>query len=226
MTTTQRPRPSRQGQPPNDPAMRGVILVAVAVVLGVVLLIKGGGVGFDPDTQDVEIGTDGGADSDTVESTTTTEPPPQTSVPTSALRVVALNAAGVNGYAGKAEQFLNVAGYTNVTAETALTGSDVTMIHYAEGFQVDALMLAQIFGLEPHQVQPIPADTQLARDPSTLPAEFDVVILLAQDVAATVESGAGGAAGTGGETPDATAGGGTSGSTGDAGSGDAGSGGT
>lgn len=219
MTTTQRPRPSRQGQPQNDPAMRGMILVAVAVVLGVVLLIKGGSVGFDSDAQDVEIGTDGGAENGTVETTTTTEPPPQTSVPTAQLRVIALNAAGVDGYAGRAEQFLNVAGYTTVTAETALNLADQTIVHYAEGFQVDALMLAQIFGIEAHQVQPLPADTQLARDPTALPAGFDIVILLAQDVAATVEGGAGGAAGAGGETPDATAGGGT---TGTPGSGDSG----
>lgn len=221
MTTTQRPRPSRQGQPPNDPAMRGVILVAVAVVLGIVLLIKGGGVGFDSDATDIEIGTDGGAEPGAVETTTTTEPPPQTSVPTAQLRVVALNAAGVNGYAGKAEQFLNVAGYTTVTAETALTGTDTTVVHYAEGFQVDALMIAQIFGLEAPQVQPLPADTQLARDPSALPAEYDIVILLAQDVAATVENGAGGAAG---ESPEGTTGGGTTGTTGT--EGDTGTGGT
>ena len=59
MTTTQRPRPQRPTAPAPNPASRGLILVAVAVVLGAILLIKGGGIGFDQDGEELTIDTGG-----------------------------------------------------------------------------------------------------------------------------------------------------------------------
>src|SRR5690349_384975 len=128
MTTTQRPRQQRPSAPAPNPASRGMILVAVAVVLGAILLIKGGGVGFDQTSNDLEI--ESGGDTAPVEqTTTTTEAAPATSVPASALKVVALNGAGINGYAGKAQQFLSVAGYTATTAITAAQQVQTTTIY-------------------------------------------------------------------------------------------------
>src|SRR6476620_3714491 len=49
MTTTQRPRTPRRSSPapgPN-PANRGLLLVGIAVAIGLILLIKSGGIGFD-----------------------------------------------------------------------------------------------------------------------------------------------------------------------------------
>ena len=214
MTTTQRQRPSRQAPPNPDPASRGLILVAVAVVLGVILLIKGGGVGFDPDNAELEIGTDGGETPAAVESTTTTAAPPETSVPPAQLKIVALNAAGIDGYAGQAQQFLSVAGYTSVTPITAAAPAETTTVYFAPGFEVDAMMVASLFQLQPNQVQPLPADASLARDPAEFPADTNLAVVLGPDVTATVQGAAAnnppeGEGETGGEGAEAGTGAGT-----------------
>ena len=214
MTTTQRQRPSRPAPNAPDPASRGLILVAVAVVLGIILLVKGGGVGFDRDEGELEIGA-GEEGTEQPEATTTTEPPPQTSVPPAELQVVALNAAGIDGYAGQAQQFLNVAGYAQVTPITAAAPAERTTVHFVEGYIVDALTIAQLLELEVGDVQPMPADpTTLARTPAEFPAGAAVAILLGPDVQPTVQGAAANAEGAaGGATGDA--GGGETGTAGD-----------
>lgn len=195
MTTTQRPRPQRPSSPAPDPASRGVILVVVAVVLGIILLVRGGGIGFDQDGDELEIGS-GGGDTDTAEEVpSTTEPTeeteatPDTSVPPAELQVVTLNAAGIDGYAGQAEQFLNVAGYTSTSAVTAAIQSPDTIVYFADGYGADAFTIAALFGLEAGAVQPF-GDEQLVADPAELPATTNVAVLLGPDVQNTVEGAA------------------------------------
>lgn len=211
MTTTQRQRPARQSPPTPDPASRGLILVAAAVVLGVILLIKGGGVGFDRDSTDVQIGDRQKAEDTTPAQTpsTTAPAPPSTAVPPADLKVVALNAAGVNGYAGKAQQFLGVAGYTSVTPITAASPSQTTTVYFADGFEVDARVLASLFDLAPEQVQPMPSDgATLARTAAEFPADTNVAVVLGPDVSNTVEGAAansnGGAGQSGGSAGSGT----------------------
>jgi hypothetical protein len=117
------------------------------VALGAVLLIKGGGVGFDKADTSLSIESDGGSSTDAT-TTTTTEPPPATSVAPSALKVVVLNGAGINGYAASAQQFLGVAGgYTGATAATAATQVQTTSVYYAPGYEADAAAIAKLLGL-------------------------------------------------------------------------------
>jgi uncharacterized membrane protein YgcG len=207
MTTTQRQRPSRPAPNAPDPASRGLILVAVAVVLGIILLVKGGGVGFDRDDSELEIGS-GEEGTEQPAAPTTTEAPPETSVPPAELQIVALNAAGINGYAGQSQQFLSVAGYSSVTPITAAASVDRSVVHFAEGFIVDALNVAQLLELEMGDVQPMPADpTTLARDAAEFPAGANVAILLGPDVAPTVQGAANAAEGGGAEGGGAEGGG-------------------
>ncbi|MFM7064487.1 MAG: hypothetical protein ACKO04_13505, partial [Actinomycetes bacterium] len=70
MTSTQQRR-SRPGS--GDPASRGLILVAVAVVLGLIVLVKGGGVGYERTTKAVDV-SDSGAVTTTTAAPTTTAP--------------------------------------------------------------------------------------------------------------------------------------------------------
>ena len=169
MTTTQRPRQQRPSAPAPNPATRGLILVAVAVVLGAILLIKGGGVGFDEPADDLKI--DASGDEAAASTTTTTEAAaPSTSVAPTALKVVALNGAGINGYAGQAQQFLSVAGYTSTTAITAAAQVPTTTVYYAPGFEADAAAIAGLFGLPETSVQAMPTPgTSLAKDPAAVP---------------------------------------------------------
>lgn len=192
MTTTQRPRPARQAPPGPDPVPRGLILVAVAVVLGVILLVKGGGVGFERDGGDVEISTGGDTDTTAVDETTTTAPPPPaTSVAPAELQVTALNSAGIDGFAGQTQQFLSVAGgYTSVTAITGAGLVEQTVVHFAEGFEADANAVAEVLGLDPSRVSPLPADQQLARNPGEFPDTTQVAVVLGPDVAPTVQGAA------------------------------------
>lgn len=196
MTATQRSRPQRDAGPGRDgpgrdPASRGLILVAVAVALGVILLIQGGGVGFDESTDELQIDeTPPGIDDDGAVTTTTEEAAPSTSVPPAALKVVALNGAGVDGYAGQAQQFLSVAGYTLTTAATATSQTETTVVYFAPGFEVDAAVIAGLLGLELGAVQPLPAGESLARDPANFPPDTNVAVLLGPDVQGVVDSGA------------------------------------
>jgi hypothetical protein len=172
-----------------------VILVAVAVVLGIILLVKGGGVGFDSAETDLTI--ESGEEQTTVDEVTTTSAPetPSTVAPAS-LKVVALNGAGINGYAGAAQQFLSVAGYTDTSAATAANQTATTVIYYAPGFDADAAAIASLFGLEISAVQPLPEGTQLTRDPAEFPADTSVAVWLGPDVQNTVEGAGGGTATT------------------------------
>jgi hypothetical protein len=189
MTTTQRPRPQRPSAPAPNPASRGLILVAVAVVLGVILLVKGGGVGFEGSGEDLTIDADSSGEETPVEeaATTTTEAAPVTSVAPAALTIVALNGAGINGYAGATQQFLSVAGYTSTTAATAAAQTAETIVYYAPGFEVDAAPVAALFGLDLTAVQPLPEGTQLAQNPAELPAGTNVAVWLGPDVQNVVE---------------------------------------
>lgn len=193
MTTTQRPRPQRPTAPAPNPASRGLILVAGAVVLGAILLIKGGGIGFDEGDGNVKIDSGNEANSASTTTTSTTLPPPSTSVPPASLKVVALNGAGIDGYAAGALQFLGVSGgYTSATAATALNQTQTTIVHFAPGFDADATAIATLLGLEATAVQPLPEGTQLARNAADVPADTNVVVVLGPDVRNTLEaSGAG-----------------------------------
>ena len=206
MTTTQRQRPSRPAPHAPDPARRGLILVAVAVAVGIILLVKGGGGGFDRDDTELEIGAGTEGAEEQVEASTTTAPPPETSVPPAELQIVALNAAGIDGYAGQSQQFLSVAGYTAVTPITAAAPAQETVVHFAEGYEVDAAMIVQRLELELGALQPMPEDpSSLARDPSEFPAEANVAVVLGPDVAPIVQGAAAQAAVGGGDEADATA---------------------
>ena len=212
MTTTQRSRPQRDAGPGRDgpgrdPASRGLILVAVAVALGVILLIQGGGVGFDESADELQIDdAPAGVDGDAAVTTTSEASAPTTSVPPAALKVVALNGAGVDGYAGQAQQFLSAAGYTLTTAATAAAGTETTVVYFAPGFEVDAATIAGLLGLELAAVQPLPTGENLARDPANFPPDTNVAVLLGPDVQGVIDGAApAGADGSTTTTADPTA---------------------
>ena len=210
MTTTQRPRPPRQAAPGPNPASRGLILVIVAVVLGAILLIKGGGVGFETDAKDVQIGTGG----DTTPAETTLPPStlPSTSVTPAALRIVVLNGAGIDGYAATAANYLSLAGYPTTTAQTAGAQVQTTTVYYAPGLEGDAQAIAELLSIG--AVQPTPEGTVLGKAATDVPADTNIVVVLGPDVEGIIDpsGGAGATTTVAGSTATTTAGG-SSGST-------------
>jgi hypothetical protein len=185
MTTTQRPRnPQRTGPPPGpNPAARGVILVVIGVVLGLILLARAGGIGFDSDSSDVSI--------DTEDATTTTASPtttvPTTDRPPQSVKVVAANGSDVSGLAGKTAEFLAQAGYTTTVATDSESQVSSSVVFFAPGFEASAAAIAELLGLPDTQIQALPPGAKLASDQ---PADAGVVIQIGAELAPKVGAAA------------------------------------
>lgn len=167
-------RRRRQPQPPTPPGQgsvaRGAILVAVAVVIGVLLLRDDDSattqvaVGSDTNA-DVGSGTvarDDGADDTEITTTTTTEAPRDPAE----VKVLVANGSGVNGAAGGATDALEALGYVTATPANA-ERVPATIVYYTTGFEAEAEALAAAIGAPPESVTPMPAvapvdDLQLA----------------------------------------------------------------
>ena len=227
MTTTDRPRTAPGPAGAGGPASRGFIIVGVAVVLGAILLLRAGGVGFQSADSGIEISTD---------DTTTTTAAPTTTVPTtdrapSQVKVVVANGSEVSGLAGKTGQFLAQQGYSNSIAVDALSQVSVTTVYYSPGFESSAQAVARLLGLSSAQVQPLPDGSELTKDQ---PTDAGVIVVTGPEVASIVgvktdsSSGSGssgsGSSGTGssGTSGSSSSGSGSSGSS-SSGSGSSGS---
>ena len=115
MTSTHQPR-SRPGG--GDPASRGLILVGVAVVLGLIILIKGGGVGYEHSTKSVDVPDNGAVTTTTAAPTTTVATVAPADVP-----VVVANGSGQTGLAKTVANNLKTAGFTNTTPTVPYRGA-------------------------------------------------------------------------------------------------------
>ena len=155
MTEPTRSRPSR---PPQPNAGRGIALVAVAVIIGVLLVWKNPGTGQVTTSQDLHAATSTTADGgkDPAKDTTTTTAAPSTSVPVADLKVTVANASGVSGAAGDVAAKLKAAGYTSVAALNGDKGQP-TKVFFENGFEADAKAVAKAIGL--------PESTVTARPP-------------------------------------------------------------
>ena len=145
-------------------AFRGALLIALAVVIGVVLLTKA----VDSDSGTVETG-DGGNDNpapvttdapDTTASTSggagttsTTLGPPK---PPNEVTVMVANGSGVQGAAGALSEQLKAAGYRVAEEDNAKGNVQATVVYYAPGFQREAATMAESIGANPATVQAMP----------------------------------------------------------------------
>ena len=171
MPSTERlpPGPVRGSSP-----MRGVILVAVAVVLGFFVLRAIEDTGGGPTAGEV-------AAEDTAPGTTgrpapeTTAPP--TTRPPGQVVVLVANASGVSGAAGAAAEAVAAGGYDVLPATNAPQQVAATQILAASGYEGDAAGVATVVGAPPESVAPMP-------DPPLIdPAGATVVVLLGPDIA-------------------------------------------
>jgi hypothetical protein len=163
-------------------SLRGVALIAVAVLLGVVLLGKGFDSGFlpsaggDPSDRVATGGDDDDGDGDTDPDATTTSAPPTTRLPAE-VRVQVLNsAAPISGSAGNTTAALSNLGYNVIDAANADDrAAAATIVYAAAGFEADAQAIATAIGLTvTPQPMPVPP-------PGPAPADVNVVILLGPD---------------------------------------------
>ena len=174
-------------------AARGGALIAVAVLIGVLLLWKGGVGGdnavaiqddssgadastddsstdADTDTGDGSGETDDGSgsddgtdedplavDDDTDDTTTDTTAPTVTARPVGEVKVMVANGAGEAGLAGKQSGELTTAGYVAVAVNAALA-TEISTVWYVDGYDVDAIGVAEALGGSEVHLRPAPAD--------------------------------------------------------------------
>src|SRR4051812_18696930 len=177
-----------------SPAMRGALLILVAVLLGAGLLANGfrddgssAGSGSTPTT--VHGGT----------SSTTTTTPPQAHDPAQ-VKVLVLNGSGKQGVAGGASEQLKALNYTLLEAGN-VKGEPLTasIVYFVAGDDVDAPTIAAKLGLPASAAQPLPTPVP---DAVADPKDANVVVLIGTD--APIAGGAG-AGTTSSTTPTTTA---------------------
>jgi hypothetical protein len=149
----------------------GAVLIAAAVLLGVLLLAKG----YDEEGGIV-------AASAPEESTTTTVAPPPTTAPiarpAAEVPVFVANGAGVTGAAGTLRDQLQADGYTQVEVGDAEQVT-ATVVYYAEGGQAEAEALSTAIGTDPAAVRALPAD------PPADPQGALVLVVIGPDTASS-----------------------------------------
>jgi hypothetical protein len=185
-------------------AVRGAIVIGIALVIGFLLLQQGVG---DDDllvqseaASNPDLGTTGGDDgaetgSETGEAdtdaTVTTDPSNAGSVPSATtlpaprpaneVKVTVANAARVDGAAGRATEQLRALGYTTLEAANAEEAADTSTLFYAEGYEAEALAMASEIGLDPANIAPMPDPIPVSEPP----ADANIVLLLGRDLAQT-----------------------------------------
>ncbi len=171
MQTTERPPtgPTRGASP-----VRGVVLVAVAVVLGFFILRAIDDTGAGPSLEPA-----GDAAGSTTESTA---PPasettaPQARPPAEVVVLVA-NASGVQGAAGEQSELIAGGGYQTLPAANAENQVEATQVLPVAGFEAEAAALATAIGAPEGAVQAMP-------DPPPVDiAGANILVLLGPDLA-------------------------------------------
>ncbi len=134
-------------------AFRGAVLIAIAVVVGAVML----GSAFDRGS-----GTSGNGDAGNGEETTTTGGDATTSTtppvthPLNQVLVYVLNGGGGQGVASTAANTLAALGYVTVEPSNAPQNVAQSTIYYAPDYEGDAPGVASALGLTAAQILPLP----------------------------------------------------------------------
>jgi hypothetical protein len=164
---------------PGAANLRGGLLIAIAVVLGVVLLGKGFDSGFlpsassDPSDEVATGGDDGDGEGD--DATTTTAATATTHQPAE-VRVQVLNSTGPQGSAGAGTDALSDLGYNVIDgANAADRNATASAIFAAPGYEGDAAAIAAVLGMTAAP-QPMPNPP-----PAPAPADAAVVLVLGPD---------------------------------------------
>lgn len=160
---------------------RGLALIAVAVVLGIVLLnatdaerpaVVGVGAGETTATTEVS----GGSTSET------TEPAVPIAHDPAAVTVLVANGSGVKGAAAKVAEVLKASNFVTATPANTKSPVNASAVYYAAGYEADARAVAAL-------LKPSPSVSVL---PATLPvadlAGAQVLVVVAADLAAPASS--------------------------------------
>ncbi len=154
MQTTERPPagPTRGSSP-----MRGVVLVAVAAILGFFVLRAIEDTGGGPTPEEIEAAADDttGSSADPAAGSTDTTAPPAARPPDEVVVLVA-NASGVQGAAGAQSEAIAAGGYQVLPAANAPEEVEATQVLATAGYEADAAALAAAIGAPAESVTAVP----------------------------------------------------------------------
>lgn len=180
-------------------AARGGILIAIAIVIGVLLLWQG----FDGDdpvaTGDDD--TDEASDDMEEEETTTTsvrgdgedDPPDTTSTTTTAtpvvvdppnsVKVAVLNGRGETGLAGSRSDHLKTAGYVSIAANADTSDKEFSRVYYTPGYADEAALVAVALNGAPSVTEAAPADplTLVSETYREATTDYHIYVVLGAD---------------------------------------------
>lgn len=140
---------------------RGILLLAVAFFIGIVLLQK-----VDSPARDDEVSA--GASDDTEETTTTTTVAPAVTTTTAALRapkdvrLLTANGTAIKGAGGRIKDKLLAQGYNALAATDTKSPATASAVYFTPGFEREAAVIAQFLGLGPATVQAMPDPVPVA----------------------------------------------------------------
>jgi hypothetical protein len=183
---THSPRSSSAGNNTSSAALRGALLIAVAVILGAALLAQG----FrDGSTSPVATNTN---TSSTVKRNETSTTPTSVAQPhdPAAVKVLVLNGSGKSGIAKAGADQLKAANYTTLDPANAATSKAIatSVVYFTPGYDADAQQIAAKLGLSPSAVQPLPSPP-----PPEIgdPRDANIVVLIGTDAPVAGGAGAG-----------------------------------
>ena len=140
---------------------RGILLLAVAFFIGIVLLQK-----VDAPARDDTVAA--GSSDDTEETTTTTTAAPAITTTTAALRqpkdvrVLTANGTSTKGAGARIKDKLLAAGYNALAATDTKTPATASAVYFTPGFEREAAAIAQVLGWAPATVQAMPNPAPVA----------------------------------------------------------------
>ena len=197
------------GRSAGNAAARGGALVAVAVVIGFLLLWQGGvggsgdavivadgsggddaigGDTADEDTTgDTDAATDDGTGEDAVAPDDTVDTTPEETIlptpvtrPPGDVKVAVANGVGEAGLAGARASVLSTAGYVTVAANAAAETAQ-SQVYYVEGYGEDAQAIAVELGGDAAVLRPAPSDSGALVTDATAVEGFHVFVILGTD---------------------------------------------
>jgi len=170
---------------PSSAALRGALLIGVAVVLGATLLAQSFKDGGTP----VSAGTSTSSTVKRTEASTTTTLAPQPHDP-AAVKVLVLNGSGKSGIAKAGADQLKAANYTTLDPANAATSTPIaaSVVYFTAGYDADAQQIAAKLGLAPSAAQPLPSPP-----PPEVgnPKDANVVVMIGTDAPVAGGPGAG-----------------------------------
>ena len=131
-------------------AARGVLVVVVAALLGILILKNG----FD---SSASVSTGGStATTTTTPATSTTIATTTTAVDKASFTVLVANASGTSGAAGRLSDKMQADGYTVAQPVTATAKVDTTSVYYLSGYEAAAQSVASYLAVGPPAPMPEP----------------------------------------------------------------------